>query len=75
MDCTVESTESPAARDRRVDFMLRDMVVEEALLSIERGRAPRQFGLAAVADFVGVDPATIQRIESTALQKIKKRMV
>ena len=55
--------------------MLREMVVEEALLSIERGRPPRQFGLAAVADFVGVDPATIQRIETMALQKIKKRMI
>ena len=75
MDCTVELTESPAARDRRVDFMLREMVVEEALLSIERGRPPRQFGLAAGADFVGVDPATIQRIETMALQKIKKRMI
>ena len=75
MDCTVELTESPAARDRRVDFMLREMVVEEALLSIKRGRAPRQFSLTEISDFVGAGPATIMRIEESALKKLKKRMV
>ena len=75
MDCTVESTESPEARDRRVDFMLREMVVEEALLSIKRGRAPRQFSLTEISDFVGAGPATIMRIEESALKKFKQRML
>ena len=75
MDCTVESTESSAERDRRVDLMLRDMVVEEALLSIKRGRAPRQFSLPEISDFVGAGPATILRIEESALKKLKKHMV
>ena len=75
MDCTVESTESPADRDRRVDFMLREMVVEEALLSIKRGRAPRQFSLTEISDFVGVSNDTVQRLEGNALRKFKKHMV
>ena len=75
MDCTVESTESPADRDRRGDFMLREMVVEEALLSLERGRPPRQFSLTEISDFVGVSNDTVQRLEENALRKLKKRMV
>ena len=74
MDCTVESTESPADRDRRVDFMLREMVVEEALLSLERGRSPRRFTLEEVADFVGVAPQSIMRLEESALEIMKEKM-
>jgi hypothetical protein len=55
--------------------MLRDMVVEEALWSLERGRAPRRFSLTEISDFVGAGPATILRIEESALKKLKKRMV
>ena len=55
--------------------MLREMVGEEALLSIKRGRAPRQFSLTEISDFVGAGPATILRIEESALKKLKESMV
>ena len=72
---TTISTGSPGEtvieRERRVDAMLREMVVEEALVSFAEGRPPRSFGLTEIADFVGAGPASIMRIEAGALKKFK----
>ena len=72
---TTISTGSPGEtvieRERRVDALLREMVVEEALVSFAEGRPPRSFGLTAIADFVGAGTASIMRIEAGALKKFK----
>ena len=72
---TTISTGSPGEtvieRERRVDALLREMVVEEALVSFAEGRPPRGFGLVEIGDFCGCDPATVKRMEDRALQKIK----
>ena len=68
-------TESPEERDRRVDALLRDMVVEEALLAMEEDRPPRSFTLTEVADYTGIGFETFRRMESEVMSKVKKIMI
>ena len=55
-------------RNRRLDALLASMVVEEGL-AVLQGREPRQYSLEQIADFCGVGPATVMRIEERALKK------
>ena len=77
MTCTDlrELRETNAERERRVDAMLREMIVLEGLDSLSESRPPRDFTLEEIGDFVGVHLETIRRVEENALRKIKKEMV
>ena len=72
-DCT-ELSETIAERDRRLDALLSSMAVEEGL-AVLKGREPRQFSLEEIADFCGVGPATVMRIEERALKKLSQKVV
>ena len=67
--------ESPKQTDQRIDAMLREMVVEEALAAFEEGRDPRSHTLQEIADFSGVGFETMRRIEKAALSNLKKIML
>ena len=67
--------ESPSQQDKRIDLMLREMVVEEGLAAFEAGRDPRSHTLQEIADFSGVGFETMRRIEKTALSNLKKIML
>lgn len=66
--------ESLEERNRRLDALLASMVVEEGL-AVLQGREPRQYSLEQIADFCGVGPATVMRIEERALKKLSKKVV
>ena len=61
-------------RNRRLDARLASMVVEEGW-AVLKGREPRQYSLEQIADFCGVGPATVMRIEERALKKLSKKVV
>ncbi|MAM92999.1 MAG: hypothetical protein CMI15_16250 [Opitutaceae bacterium] len=61
-------------RNRRLDALLASMAVEEGL-AVLQGREPRQYSLEQIADFCGVGPATVMRIEERALKKLSKKVV
>ena len=61
-------------RNRRLDALLASMAVEEGL-AVLKGREPRQYSLEQIADFCGVGPATVMRIEERALKKLSKKVV
>ena len=67
-------SETSAERDRRLDALLSSMAVEEGL-AVLKGREPRQFSLEEIADFCGVGPATVMRIEERALKKLSQKVV
>lgn len=72
------STDSYETRDQfesRIDSLLREMVVEEALGAIQDERDPRSFTLQEIAGFLGIGFETIRRIESEALSKFKNVMI
>ena len=71
---SIELSETIAERDRRLDALLSSMAVEEGL-DILKGREPRQFSLEEIADFCGVGPATVMRIEERALKKLSQKVV
>ena len=54
---------------------MREMVVREGLECLEDERPPRSYNFKEIADFVGVGPATILRIEQNALEKIRGKML
>jgi DNA-directed RNA polymerase specialized sigma subunit len=60
---------------RRIDLMLREMVVEEALEAMEDEREPGSFTLEEIADFIGVSFKTVARIEAKALTNLRNKMV
>jgi len=67
--------ETDAQLQRRIDLMLREMVVEEALGAMEEEREPGNFTLEEIADFVGVSFKTVARIEAKALTNLRNKMV
>ena len=67
--------ESPEQQDKRIDLMLREMVVEEGLSAFEENRDYRIFTIQEMADFAGVGFETMRRIEKTALSNFKKNML
>ena len=71
---SIELSETIAERDRRLDALLSSMGVEEGL-DVLKGRSPRQFSLEEIADFCGVGPATVMRIEERALKKLSEKVV
>ena len=71
---SIELSETIAERDRRLVALLSSMAVEEGL-DILKGREPRQFSLEEIADFCGVGPATVMRIEERALKKLSQKVV
>jgi DNA-directed RNA polymerase specialized sigma subunit len=60
---------------RRIDLMLREMVVDEALDAMEDEREPGSFTLEEIADFIGVSFKTVARIEAKALTNLRNKMV
>ena len=60
---------------RRIDLMLREMVVEEALDAMENEREPGSFTQEEIADFIGVSIVTLHRIEQNALKNLRNKMV
>ena len=71
---STDLSETIAERDRRLDALLSSMAVEEGL-AVLKGREPRQFSLEEIADFCGVGPATVMRIEERALKKLSQKVV
>ena len=71
---STDLSETIAERDRRLDALLASMAVEEGL-AVLKGREPRQFSLEEIADFCGVGPATVMRIEERALKKLSQKVV
>lgn len=67
--------ETEAQMQRRIDLMLREMVVEEALDAMEEERQPGSFTLEQIADFIGVSFKTVARIEAKALTNLRNKMV
>ena len=74
MSC-IDLKETSSERDRRVDCLLREMVVREGLRCILGERPPRCYNLEEISDFVGVALNTISRIEQNALEKIRDKML
>lgn len=68
---STESPESQEEQNKRVDAMLRCMVVEAGLHSMENGESPPKFSRDQIADFCGCSKDTIRRIEEKALEKLK----
>ena len=60
---------------RRIDLMLREMVVDEALDAMKEEREPGSFTLEEIADFIGVSVMTLHRIEQNALINLRNKMV
>ena len=71
----IDLKETSSERDRRVDCLLREMVVREGLRCILGERPPRCYNLEEIADFVGVALNTISRIEQNALEKLRDKML
>ena len=67
--------ETEAQMQRRIDLMLREMVVDEALDAMEDEREPGSFTLEEIADFIGVSFKTVARIEAKALTNLRNKMV
>lgn len=67
--------ESPEQTDKRIDLMLREMVVEEGLAAFEAGREPNNFTLKEISEFIGVPLVTVHRVEKEALKKLKLIML
>jgi DNA-directed RNA polymerase specialized sigma subunit len=74
MICT-EKHETEQQIQRRIDLMLREMVVEEALGAMDDDRDPGSFTQQEIADFVGVSTVTLHRIEQNALKNLQNKMV
>jgi len=67
--------ETEAQMQRRIDLMLREMVVDEALDAMEEEREPGSFTQEEIADFIGVSIVTLHRIEQNALKNLRNKMV
>ena len=67
--------ETEAQMQRRIDLMLREMVVDEALNAMEEEREPGSFTQEEIADFIGVSIVTLHRIEQNALKNLRNKMV
>ena len=67
--------ETEQQMQRRIDLMLREMVVDEALDAMEEEREPGSFTQEEIADFIGVSIVTLHRIEQNALKNLRNKMV
>jgi len=69
------STESYEQQEKRIDAMLREMVVEEGLAAMDTGREPKTHTLKEISEFIGVPIVAVHRVEKEALKKLKKIML
>jgi DNA-directed RNA polymerase sigma subunit (sigma70/sigma32) len=69
------STESHDQQEKRIDAMLREMVVEEGLAAMDSGRDPKTHTLNEIGEFIGVPLITVHRVEKEALKKLKLIML
>ncbi len=67
--------ETDLERKSRIDSMLREMVVEEALDALEAERLHKSYTIQEIADFVGVGFESMRRIEEQALSNLKLKML
>ena len=67
--------ETSKERRRRLDALLRDMVVEEALGAIDENRELKNFTRDEIGDFIGCSRDSVRRIEEEALRKVGKLML
>ena len=74
MGC-IDLRETDEERDRRIDCLLREMVVREGLCCVDEGRTPRLFSLEEIGDFVGLHWESVRRLEARALRKMKETML
>ena len=61
--------------ESRIDSLLREMVVEEAIGAIQDDRDVRSFSLQEISDYVGLGVTTLFTIEQEALKKFKNLMI
>ena len=69
------STESYDEQEKRIDAMLREMVVEEGLAAMDTGRPPKTHTLKEISEFIGVPLVAVHRVEKEALKKLKLIML
>jgi len=72
---TESFNETRSQYEERIDALLRDMVVEEALGALEDDRPPRSFALQDIADHVGLGVTTLFSVEQEALKNFKNLMI
>ncbi len=62
-------------KDRRLDMMLREMVIERGIESLASGEEPEPLTLQEISEFVGIGFTSLQRIEQQALDKLRNKML
>ena len=67
--------ETSEDKDRRIDMMLREMVIERGIESLASGEEPEPVTLQEISEFVGIGFTSLQRIEQQALDKLRNKML
>lgn len=67
--------ETPEEQADRVDAMLKNMLVESFIFSVENDEDPPEFNTSQIADYCGCGWDTIKRIEEKALRKVKEHLL
>lgn len=67
--------ETSEEKDRRIDMMLREMVIERGIESLASGEEPEPLTLQEISEFVGIGFTSLQRIEQQALDKLRNKML
>jgi len=67
--------ETSEDKDRRIDMMLREMVIEHGIESLASGKEPEPLTLQEISEFVGIGFTSLQRIEQQALDKLRNKML
>ena len=67
--------ETSEDKDRRLDMMLREMVIERGIESLASGEEPEPLTLQEISEFVGIGFTSLQRIEQQALDKLRNKML
>ena len=67
--------ETSGDKDRRIDMMLREMVIERGIESLASGEEPEPLTLHEISEFVGIGFTSLQRIEQQALDKLRNKML
>jgi len=75
MTCTESFNETRSQYDERINSLLRDMVVEEALGALEDDRNPKAFTLMEISGFLGIGFETARRMELEAMSNFKNLML
>ena len=75
MTCTDSFDETRSQYEDRIDSLLREMVVEEAIGAMADDRAVRSFSLQEISDYVGLGVTTLFALEQEALKKFRNIML